>query len=183
MECINSEKILDYIEGNINSVESAMMRDHIFMCPVCKKEYELYMQVERQLLKPVEITPPPVIERNVLNYLFHKTPSLSSIISLIAASFFLLIVWIYIYFDFANNSIIQAIRLTSSDTSSWIGSVIKMVSSVFTGIYTVFSIINRFLKILLNVNIGVEIVGVTLVALFTLMLYPVFKFAYKKLRK
>ena len=106
MECLTSTKIQDYIEGTLNSVESAMVRDHLIVCAACKKKYNEYEALEKHLLQPMEIIPPPIIERRVLRELFPALPSFSSIFALIAASFVLLVTGIYIYFDFANNSII-----------------------------------------------------------------------------
>ncbi|UCH93547.1 MAG: hypothetical protein JSV88_25200, partial [Candidatus Aminicenantes bacterium] len=154
MECLNSTKIQDYIESNLNSVESAMVRDHLIVCAACKKEYNAYQTLEKHLVQPVEITPPPIIERHVLRELFPLLPSYSSIFALIAASFILLVTGIYIYFDFANNSIIQALQLTSHSTSNWFASVIKVISTVFSAVYTVFEALNRFVKLLFKINLG-----------------------------
>jgi predicted anti-sigma-YlaC factor YlaD len=109
MECLTNTKIQDYIEGTLNSVESAMVRDHLIVCAACKKKYNEYELLEKHLLQPVEIIPPAIIERRVLRELFPLLPSYTSIFALVAASFVLLVTGIYIYFDFANNSIIQAI--------------------------------------------------------------------------
>jgi hypothetical protein len=182
MECLTNKKIQDYIEGNLNSVENSMVRDHLIICSACKKSYNQYETLEKHLLQPVELTPPPIIERRVLRELFPLLPSFSSVFALIAASFVLLVTGIYIYFDFANNSIIQAIKLTSNTTSNWIASVIKVISTVFSGVYTIFEAINRLLKILLKVNLGAEIIGLIIFILFTLLFYPILKVAYRKLK-
>ena len=72
MECLTNEKIQDYIDGHLNSVEMAMVRDHLISCTTCKKEYEYYETLEKQLLQPVEILPPPIIERRVLREYFRS---------------------------------------------------------------------------------------------------------------
>lgn len=182
MECLTNTKIQDYIGGNLNSVESAMVRDHLIVCAACRTEYDYYGKLEKQLLQPVEITPPPVIEYSVLKELFPKLPTYSSVFALIAASFMLLVTGIYIYFDFANNSIIRALQLTSNNTSNWIGSIIKFVSIVFSAVYTVFKTLNRFLDIIFNINLGAEIVGLTVLTLFSLLFYSIFKVAFKKIK-
>jgi hypothetical protein len=182
MECLTSTKIQDYIEGTLNSVESAMVRDHLIVCAACKKKYNEYEALEKHLLQPVEIIPPPIIERRVLRELFPTLPSFSSIFALIAASFVLLVTGIYIYFDFANNSIIQAIQLTSNTTSNWLASIIKVISTVFSTVYTVFEAMNRLLKLLLKINLGAEIIGLTVFILFTLLFYPILKVAFRKLK-
>ena len=184
MKCLTNRKIQDYVEGNLNSVESAMVRDHIIVCAACRSEYNYYEKLEKQLLQPVEITPPAVIQYNVLKELFSftKLPTYSSICALIAASFVLLVSGIYIYFDFANNSIIQALQLTSNNTSNWIGSIIKFISTIFSAVYTVFKALNRFFDIIFNINLGAEIVGLTVLVLFSLLFYSIFKVALKKLK-
>ncbi len=182
MECLTNPKIQDYIEGTLNSVESAMVRDHIIVCHACKKKYNEYETLEKQLLQPVEILPPAIIERRVLAELFPLLPSYSSIFALVAASFVLLVTGIYIYFDFANNSIIQAIQLTSHTTSNWLASLIKVISTVFSVVYTIFEAMNRVLKLLLKINLGAEIIGLTVFVLFTLLFYPILKLAFRKLK-
>jgi hypothetical protein len=182
MECLANTKIQDYIEGTLNSVESAMVRDHLIVCTACKKKHNEYETLEKHLIQPVEIIPPPIIERRVLRELFPMLPSFTSIFALVAASFVLLVTGIYIYFDFANNSIIQAIQLTSHTTSNWLASVIKVISTVFSAVYTVFEALNRVLKLLLKINLGAEIIGLTVFILFTLLFYPILKVAFRKLK-
>ena len=182
MECLTNTKIQDYIEGTLNSVESAIVRDHLIICAACKKKYNEYELLEKHLLQPVEIIPPAIIEHRVLKELFPLLPSYTSIFALVAASFVLLVTGIYIYFDFANNSIIQAIQLTSNTTSNWLASVIKVISAVFSGVYTVFEAVNRVLKLLLKINLGAEVIGLTVFVLFTLLFYPIFKLAFRKLK-
>ena len=182
MECLTNTKIQDYIEDTLNSVESAMARDHLIVCPACKKKYNEYETLEKHLLQPVEIIPPAIIERRVLAELFPLLPSYTSIFALVAASFVLLVTGIYIYFDFANNSIIQAIQLTTNTTSNWLATLIKVISAVFSGVYTIFEAMNRVLKLLLKINLGAEIIGLTVFVLFTLLFYPIFKLAFRKLK-
>jgi predicted anti-sigma-YlaC factor YlaD len=182
MECLTNTKIHDYIDGHLNSVESAMTRDHLIVCPTCKREYGYYETLEKHLVHPVEILPPPVIERRVLRELFPRLPSYSSVAALLAASFVLLVTGIYIYFDFANNSIVQALQLTSNTTSDWVASLIKMTSTIFSAVYTVFDALNRMLTLLLKVNLGAEILGLTIFILFSLLFYPLLKMAFRKLK-
>lgn len=182
MECLTKERIQDYIDGSLNSVENAMVRDHLIVCRECKKVYRQYEMLETHLMQPVELTPPPVIEQNVLSTLFPALPTYSSIMALIAASFVLLVTSIYVYFDFANNSIVQAFQLTSSSASNWIGAIIKGISTVFTVVYTLFKVLNRLFNVLLNINLGVEIVGLTVCLIFALTFYSFFKLTVKKIK-
>ena len=182
MECLNSEKIEEYIDGALTNVENAMVRDHLIVCEKCRIEYEYYERLEKHLQEPVYITPPPEIERNVLRQLFPRIPALSSVLSLIAASLALVITWIYIYFDFANNSIIQALQLTSSKTSNWIGAIIKVISTIFSAVYAIFRVINAFLDAVFKINIGVEIIGLFTFLVFIAVFYLFSRMILKKLK-
>lgn len=183
MECLNSEQIQEYINGELTNVENAMVRDHLIVCEKCEQEYEYYDRLEKYLADPVIITPPEIIERNVLKALFPRIPALSSVLTLIAASFTLIITWIYIYFDFANNSIIQALQLTSSKTSNFIASIIKIISTVFSAVYAIFRVINAFIDAVFKVNIGVEIIGLFTFVMFISLFYLVSRVIFKKLKR
>ncbi len=180
--CLNSERIQEYIDGALSSVENALVRDHLIVCEKCRREYEYYERLEKYLAEPVYITPPGVIETAVLKALFPRLPALSSILALIAASFTLIVTWIYIYFDFANNSIIQALQLTSDNTSNLLGSVIKMISTVFSAVYAVFRVINAFIDAVFKINIGVEILGLATFLIFISIFYAVTRLLVKKLK-
>ncbi|MCK5057867.1 MAG: zf-HC2 domain-containing protein [Candidatus Aminicenantes bacterium] len=182
MECLNNEKIQEYINGELTTVENAMVRDHLIICKKCRFEYEYYERLEKYLEDPVYIKPPEVIERNVLKALFPRIPALSSVLALIAASFTLIITWIYIYFDFANNSIIQALQITSSKTSNFIASVIKIISTIFSAVYAIFKIINAFIDAVFKVNIGVEIIGLLTFMMFISFFYLISRIIFKKIK-
>lgn len=180
--CLNSEKIEEYIDGELSSVENALVRDHLIICEKCRREHEYYERLEKYLEEPVYITPPEIIEKKVLKALFPHIPALSSILALIAASFALIVTWIYIYFDFANNSIIQALRLTSSKTSNLLGSIIKTISTFFSAVYAIFRVINAFIDAVFNVNIGVEILGLLTFMIFISIFYAITRLLVRKLK-
>ena len=182
MDCLTDIKIQDYIEGNFNSVENSIIRDHLIVCESCSKKYDSYKKVERYLIETPYIEPPKVIERNVMRKVFPMLPVYSSIFALIAASFVLLVTAIYVYFDFANISIVQAFQLTSQDTSSWLGYIIKFVSTVFYAAYTVFKALNGFLKVIFNINFGAELIGLIVVILFLFLCYKIFHLLFKKVK-
>lgn len=182
MECLNNEKIQEYINGELTNVENAMVRDHLILCEKCRLEYKYYERLEKYLEDPVYIKPPEVIERNVLKALFPRIPALSSVFALVAAGFTLIITWIYIYFDFANNSIIQALRLTSSKASNFIASIIKIISTIFSAVYAIFRVINAFIEAVFKVNIGVEIIGLFTFMMFISFFYLVSRMVFKKFK-
>ncbi len=182
MECLNETTIHEYIDGGLTAVEKSIVRDHLIVCEKCRLRHEALEKIENSLAEPVFITPPAVIERNVLNTLFPRIPSYSSVAALIAASFLLLVSSIYIYFDFANNSIVRAFQMTSSNTSNWIGSIIRAISTVFSAVYAVFKAANKMFEVIFNVNIGVEVVGLSVLILLMLGFYSVSQLMLKKIR-
>lgn len=173
MACITNEILQEYIEGSLTTVEKSMVRDHLIVCDDCRERHEAFESLELTLRAPVFIEPPAVIEQNVLRTLFPRIPSYSSVFALIAASFLLLVTSIYVYFDFANNSLIKAVQLTSQNTSNWIASAVKGVTTIFTAVYAVFKAADRFLEIVLNVRFGAEMIGVVTLVMLLLGLYSV----------
>lgn len=182
MECLNELTIHEYIDGGLTAMEKSIVRDHLIVCETCRLRHDALEKIEMSLCEPVYITPPAAIERNVLNTLFPRIPSYSSIAALIAASFLLLVTSIYIYFDFANNSIVRAFQMTSSNTSNWIGSVIRTISTVFSSVYAVFKAVNKLFEVIFHVNIGVEVIGLTVMILLMLGFYSVSQLMLKKIR-
>lgn len=182
MACLHDIKIQEYIEGGLPAVEKSLIRDHLITCAKCRAKYQGYEKLEKNLVDPVYITPPAIIEKNVLRILFPRIPSYSSVFALLAASFLLLITSIYIYFDFANNSMIQAFQLSSHNTSNWIGSIIKTISTIFSIVYAVFKAINAFLEIIFKVNIGIEIIALSILILLSLGFYSFSQLLFKKIK-
>lgn len=182
MGCLTNDKLNEYIEGGLTAVEKSIVRDHLIVCDSCRTRYEAYEMLEQTLNEPVYIEPPAAIEINVLRRLFPRIPSYSSIFALIAASFLLLVTSIYVYFDFAHNSIVRAIHLSSYSTSNWIASLVKAISTIFSSVYAVFKAINKFLEIIFHVNLGVEVVGVAVLVMLMLGLYSISHLLFKKIK-
>lgn len=182
MGCLTEIKIQEYIDENLNTIESSIIRDHLIICEKCKNKYDNYKKVEKHLNNPVYINPPKVIERNVLRRIFPMLPAYSSIFVLIGLGFMLLITGIYIFFDFANNSIIQALQLTSNNTSNWVASIIKIISAFFSSIYAVFKALSTVFETIFNVNVGVEVIAAFVSVLFILLLYPVYRVIFRTLK-
>jgi hypothetical protein len=182
MECLNNHTIQQYIEGDLNNVEKSIVRDHLIVCERCQIEYQSYLKVDTSLKNPVYINPPSIIEKYVLKKLFPLIPSYTSIFVFIAASFLLMITGIYIYFDFANNSIVKALQLTSHNTTNWIGSIIKIISTVFSTVYAIFKAINKFFEIVFKINIGVEIIAIVILLILIAMFYSISQLLVNKIR-
>jgi predicted anti-sigma-YlaC factor YlaD len=182
MACLHDSKIQEYIEGDLNNVEKSLVRDHLIACVKCRAQYDCYEKLEKNLAEPVYIMPPSIIEQNVLRMLFPRIPSYGSVFALLAASFLLLITSIYIYFDFANNSVVQAFQLSSSNTSNWIGTIIKTISAIFSIVYAVFKAINAFFEIIFKVNIGIEVIGLCIFIILSLGFYSFSHLLFKKIK-
>lgn len=183
MECLTDKTINDYVSKNLNAVENSMVRDHLIVCDKCKQKYEQYLEIENTLKDPVFISPPKQIERYVLKRIYSRLPTYSSIFALISISFIFMISWIYLYFDFSNNSLIKALKLTSNDTSETIISIVKFISNVFSSTYAVFKAVNKFIEITLNINIGVEIISLTFFIFTLSFLYFIYQSIFKRVKR
>ena len=183
MECLNEERIQDYLEGTLNAMEASLIRDHLLACPGCNARHKTDLKINRHLQHPPLLNPPDSIIASVLRTLYPGTSFYFSIIALIAASFAFLVTWIYIYFDFSNSSLIQALKLTSKSTSGWIANLIKVVSSVFSMIYASFKAIHSFVSYLLRIDFGPEIVRGVVLALSMIFLYSLIHLFSRKFKE
>ena len=177
MKCLNNEQINGFMEKTLNSVEYSLTRDHILSCGKCREALKHYELIDKNLKEPELKEAPAAIEQLVMRKLFPRFSHVASLISLIAASFMLLIAGIYIYFDFANDSMIKAFHLTKDNATSIISSAVKFISVIFSGLLTIFKAINALLEALLNVRIGVEITG----TFFAILLFAISYLIYNKL--
>jgi len=182
MKCLSDKKIIEYTENEMNGVEYSLSRDHILSCEKCRQSVKSYELLETELKESENVIVPSEIEEYVTNKLFPCFSHAASLITLIVTSFMLLISGIYIYFDFANDSMIKAFQLTKDQTTSLISSIVKFVSSVFSGLLTVFKAVNSILEVLLNVRIGVEITGILFVVILAVLSYLIYNKLFLKLR-
>jgi predicted anti-sigma-YlaC factor YlaD len=90
MECLKNKTIQEYIDKSLNRVERSITRDHLIVCEKCRAKYEQYKKMEKLLINPVYKEPPAKIEKFVMNRLFSKIPTYSSIFALIFLSFIFL---------------------------------------------------------------------------------------------
>ncbi len=182
MKCLSNEKILGYLEKSLNNVEYSLTRDHILSCDKCKSTLRNFELLEGVLEEPSLIEPPGEIEKYVMAKLFPKFSHVASLVTLIAASFMLLIAGIYIYFDFANDSMIQAFQLTKNQATSIISSIVKFVSLVFSSLFAIFKAINTLLEVLLNIKIGVEVTGLIFAFILIMLSYLIYNKVFIKIR-
>jgi len=183
MKCLTNEIIIRYMEKSLKGVEYSMTRDHILSCDKCREALAHFKLIEKNLNSPDMKEPPAEIQQVVMKKLFPGFSHVASLVTLIAASFMLLIAGIYIYFDFANDSMIRAFSMTRDHATSVISSIVKFVSVIFSGLMAMFKAVNSLLEALLNLRIGVEITG-TVFALFLVFLsYLIYNKLFLKLKK
>lgn len=183
MKCLSNEKILGYMEKSLNSVDYSLTRDHILSCEKCRETLKQYEMIENVLEKPVLTEPPDEIEKYVMSRLFPRFSHVASLITLIAASFMLLIAGIYVYFDFANDSMIQAFQLTKDQATSVISSAVKFVSVIFSGLLAIFKAVNTLLEVMLNVSIGVEVTGLIFAFILMILSYLIYTKLFLKIKR
>jgi len=182
MKCLNNETIIGYLEKSLNSVEYSLSRDHILSCEKCRDTLKNFEMLESALVKPEWKEPPIEIEKYVMEKLFPRFSHIASLITLIAASFMLLIAGIYMYFDFANDSMIQAFQLTKNQAASVISSAVKFVSVVFSGLLAIFKAVNTLLEVILNVRIGVEVTGLIFAFILIMLSYLIYDKVFLKIK-
>ncbi len=182
MKCLSNEQIIGYLEKSLNSVEYSLSRDHILSCEKCKDTLKNFEILESALEKPELKDPPIEIEKYVMGKLFPGFSHIASLITLIAASFMLLIVGIYVYFDFANDSMIQAFQLTKDQATSVISSAVKFVSVIFSGLFAIFKAINTLLEVILNVRIGTEVTGLIFAFILIMISYLIYNKVFLKIK-
>lgn len=180
MACLNDQNILKYIDKDVFGVEHSLIRDHLIVCPKCRLKYEQLSHLENLLADPVYRTPPEQIEKNVMKQIYSRIPTYTSVLALIAASFVFLISWIYLYFDFSNNSFVQALRLTSDSTSNWISAGIKLISTVFSSVHALYRAVNKFFALVMNVNMGIEVFTLSVLVLTTFVFFVIYRLFFRR---
>ncbi len=158
MECPRNETLTLYLEGALNPLEAAMIRDHLIDCAGCRSRLRQYQLLESSLVNPPMIPPPACIEKSVMRKLFPVLPTYGSVFAFVTASFLLLITWVYVYFDFANNSLVQAMQITSNRLFRFAGQLIQAISTVFSAVYASFRAISKLVSAVVNVQLHTEIV-------------------------
>ncbi|HDP94273.1 MAG TPA: zf-HC2 domain-containing protein [Candidatus Aminicenantes bacterium] len=157
MECPQNERLAHYVEGDLSPIQSAMIRDHLIHCKPCRSRLRQFQKVEAGLVYPPMRTPPLCIEKSVMRRLFPVLPTYGAVLAFVAASFLLLVTWIYIYFDFANNSLVQAMQVTSNRLFRFAGGIVQGISAVFSTVYASFKAFSKLLSAVLNLQIQAEL--------------------------
>jgi len=180
MACLPDQKILDYLDGEIKSIEHSLVRDHLLVCSRCRQTADRYTELQKILAQPVHAEPPAWLVPQIMKRIYADTPRYTSIAALIAASFIFFVTWIYIYFDFSRSSLVQALRLTANSTSGWLVNIIKAISAIYTSVQATFKACRAFLEMLLHVRLGFPLVIAFVLAFSALLLFVTTRLLLKK---
>lgn len=180
MACLPDDKILDYLDNEIKSIEQALIRDHLLVCPNCRQTADRYAEMHKILEHPVAIEPPAWLVPQIMKKIYPEIPRYTSIAALIAASFIFFVTWIYIYFDFSSSSLIQALQLTTDRTSGWLVTSIKGISTIYNSVQAAFKACNAFLSMLLHIRFGGAAIIAFAVAFCALLVFAMLRLLLKK---
>jgi hypothetical protein len=180
MDCLPDDKILNYLDGESKSIEQALIRDHLLVCPACRRTADSYAELHKILAQPVTSEPPAWLVPQIMKRIYPEIPKYTSIAALIAASFIFFVTWIYIYFDFSRNSLIQALQLTADSTSGWLVNVIKGISAIYNSVQAAFKACNAFLRVLLNIRVSGMVIIAFALAFSGLFLFTLIRLLLRK---
>lgn len=180
MVCLPDDKILNYLEGEIKSIEQALIRDHLLVCPDCRHTADSYAELHKILEQPVTSEPPAWLIPKIMKNIYPEIPKYTSIAAMIAASFIFFVTWIYIYFDFSRNSLIKALQLTTASTSGWLVNIIKGISTIYNSVQAVFKACNAFLGMLLHIRLDGTLIIASALAFSGISLFTIIRLLLKK---
>lgn len=180
MACLPDDKILTYLDGELKSIERAMVRDHLLVCPDCRRTADRYGELHKILALPAACEPPAWLVPQVMKRLYPEMPRYTSIAAMIAAGFIFFVSWIYIYFDFSRNSLVKALQLTADHTSGWLVNIIKGISAIYNSVQAAFKAGNAFLAMLLNIRSTGTVIITSVLAVSGLLLFIMIRLLLKK---
>ncbi len=133
MKCLSDLQIQEYIAQDGGRLARSIQKDHLQRCPECNRRLQQFQVLEEALSDPVwHAAPDTIISRVMAQLPQAGRPPYAAIISLLAASFLLLVTWIYTYFDLASNSLVKVLQNSSESTFSWFFSLLRLISDVFS---------------------------------------------------
>lgn len=165
MACLSNDTLIAYNEGSLGPIEAARARDHMLLCPDCRRDAATFKALDMILATPTLHTPPARLVPQIMERLYPALPRITSIAAMIAASVLFLVTWIYIYFDFSSSSLIQALRLTTDGASGWLAGVIKAITAVYSGTQAAAKAFSALLRIFLPTPLGTALAAVAFLSL------------------
>jgi len=180
MACLPNDTLIAYNEDSLGAIEASQARDHLLVCPDCRRSAAAFRALDSILASPSLHTPPARLIPQVMQRLYPATARYTSIFAAMAASLVFLVTWIYIYFDFSRSSLIQALQLTANGTSGWLANIIKAISVVYNAAQAGYKAGQALLNILLPARLGPAVI-VGMVLLFSgLLLFALLRPRLKK---
>ncbi len=183
MACLSDETLIAYNEDSLGAIEASQTRDHLLLCPDCRRSAATFRALDSILATPSLHTPPARLIPQVMARIYPALPRVTSIAAVVAASFVFLVSWIYIYFDFSSSSLVQALRLTADGTTGWLAGVIKGITVVYSGAQAVRKALRAMLRILFPAPLGVVAIAVAILGLSVLLALTVFRPRLKKAKR
>jgi len=184
MSCLRIDQIYLFLEGELSSAEVSTIKEHLSLCPKCKKAVE----ERRMLLRASESLPvletPPDFTRQVMRKIFPKKISLPSLLIAEASGFSAEALMIFALFLLTRksllsifvgfNHVVQSFMLNLSVVSA---KLVKLVSIFAEIIFLLFKYIFKgffFLTTILSADVQIILIFITLILSF-LLLYGVRK--------
>ncbi len=148
MDCPNQNLLLDFNGDELSPVERMIVREHLVVCPGCRLKVSEFKLMENALRDPLMLESPVDIEKKVMRMLFPGTPSRISLAVLLSLSFALFVTLLYVTFDISNNGVLAALQISGTDTTSLLGTLIRLLSNSFKVIYALYKILDAFARVL-----------------------------------
>jgi hypothetical protein len=166
MACLPDETLIAYNEDSLGAIEASQTRDHLLVCPDCRRSAAVFRALDSILATPSLHTPPARLVPQVMQKLFPAAVRYPPVVAAIAASLVFLVTWIYIYFDFSRSSLIQALQLTADGTSGWLANIVKAISAVYNASQAGYKAGMALFNILLPARLSPALVAGALLLLF-----------------
>ncbi len=184
MSCLRIDQIYLFLEGELSSAEVSTIKEHLSLCPKCKKAVE----ERRMLLRASESLPaletPPDFTRQVMRKIFPKKISLHSLLIAEAAGFSAEALMIFAFFLLTRESLLSIVVGVNHVVRSFMlnfsvvsAKLVKLVYIFAEIILLLFKYISKgffFLTTVLSADVQIVLIFITLILSF-LLLYGVRK--------
>ncbi len=105
MECLGADQIYLYLEGELNKGETAVIKEHLSVCPGCRKA----LADSKLLLQTASSLPawdvPPGFTQQVMGHLFPFRPALSQVLLTATIGSFFIITGLLFTFIYSGQSL------------------------------------------------------------------------------
>ena len=131
MACLPNDTLIAYNEDSLGTIEASQARDHLLVCPDCRRSAAAFRSLDSILASPSLHTPPARLIPRSCSGSIPSRPAIHpssppwppAWSSWSPGSTFISI--------FPRSSLIQALQLTANGTSGWLANIIKAISVVY----------------------------------------------------